>query len=46
MIDAIRLHLDVLEDLYLSEQRSASHRASEFPAAPLAEMMKRYGLEG
>ena len=46
MIEAIREHLDDLEDLYLSEQRLATHRAGESPAAPLAEVMKRYGLEG
>ena len=46
MIEAIREHLDDLEDLYLSEQRLVAHRAGESPAAPLAEVMKRYGLEG
>ena len=46
MIEAIREHLDDLEDLCLSEQRLATHRAGESPATPLAEVMKRYGLEG
>lgn len=46
MIEVIREHLDVPEDLYLSEQRLATHRAGESPATPLAEVMKRYGLEG
>ena len=46
MIEAIREHLDVLEDLYPSEQRLATRGAGESPATPLAEVMKRYGLEG
>ena len=46
MIEAIREHLDDLEDLYLSEQRLVAHRAGESQAASLAEVMKRYGLEG
>ena len=46
MIEAIREHLDDLEDLYLSEQRLATHRAGDSQAASLGEVMKRYGLEG
>ena len=46
MIEAIREHLDDLEDLYLSEQRLVAHRAGDSQAASLAEVMKRYGLEG
>ena len=46
MIEAIREHLDDLEDLYLSEQRLVAHRAGDSQAASLGEVMKRYGLEG
>jgi len=46
MIEAIREHLDDLEDLYLSEQRLVAHRAGDSPAASLGEVMKRNGLEG
>jgi len=46
MIEAIREHLDDLEDLYLSEQRLMAHRAGDSQAASLGDVMKRYGLEG
>ena len=46
MIEAIRDHIDDLEDLYLAEQRLIAHRAGESKAVPLEEVMKRYGLEG
>ena len=46
MVEAIREHLDDLEDLYLCEQRLVAHRAGDSSAASLAEVMKRYGLEG
>ena len=46
MIEAIREHLDDLEDLCLSEQRLAIHRAGDSQAASLGAVMKRYGLEG
>lgn len=46
MIEAIREHIDDLEDLYLAEQRLIAHRAGESQAVPLEEVMKRYGLEG
>ncbi len=46
MIEAIREHLDDLEDLYLAEQRLSAHRAGKSKAVPLEEVMKRYGLEG
>lgn len=45
MIDAIRVHLDDLEDLYLAEQRLTAHRAGKSQSIPLEEVMKRYGLE-
>jgi len=46
MIEAIREHIDDLEDLYLAEQRLIEHRAGKTQAVPLEEVMKRYGLEG
>ena len=46
MIEAIREHLDDLEDLYLAEQRLIDHRAGKTEAVPLEEVMRRYGLEG
>lgn len=46
MIEAIRQHLDDLEDLYLSEQRLIDHRAGKTQAVLLEEVMRRYGLEG
>lgn len=46
MIEAIREHLDDLEDLYLAEQRLIAHRAGKTQAVALEDVMKRYGLEG
>jgi RHH-type rel operon transcriptional repressor/antitoxin RelB len=46
MIEAIREHLDNLEDMYLAEQRLLDHRAGKSQAVSLEEVMKRYGLEG
>ena len=46
MIEAIRDHLEDMEDLYLAEQRLIDHRASKTVSVPLEEVMKRYGLEG
>ncbi len=45
MLEAIREHLDDLEDLYLAEQRLLDHRADKSQALPLDEVMRRYGLE-
>jgi RHH-type rel operon transcriptional repressor/antitoxin RelB len=45
IIEAIREHLDDLEDLYVAEQRLIAHRAGKTQAVPLEEVMKRYGLE-
>lgn len=45
MIEAIREHLDDLEDLYLAEQRLTANRAGKSQSIPLEELMKRYGLE-
>ena len=45
MIEAIREHLDDLEDPYLAEQRLNDLRAAKSNAVPLEDVMKRYGLE-
>lgn len=46
MLEAIREHLDELEDLYLAEQRLIDIRAGKTQTVPLEDVMKRYGLEG
>ena len=46
MIEAIREHLDDLEDLYLAEHRLIDIRAGKSQTVPLEEVMERYGLEG
>lgn len=46
MIEAIKEHLDDLEDLYLAEQRLIDIRAGTSETVPLEEAMKRYGMEG
>ncbi len=46
MIEAIREHLDDLEELYLAEQRLIDIRAGKTKTVPLDEVMKRYGMEG
>lgn len=43
--EAILMHLDDLEDVYLAEQRLIDHRAGKTQAVPLEAVMKRYGLE-
>jgi len=45
MIEAIREHLDDLEDLYLAERRLIDIRAGKEKTIPLDEVMKRHGLE-
>jgi RHH-type rel operon transcriptional repressor/antitoxin RelB len=45
MVEAIREHLDDLEDVYLAEQRLIDLRTGKTQAVPLEEVMKRYGLE-
>ncbi len=45
MIEAIREHLDDLEDLYLAEQRLIDIQAGKSQAVPLEEVIERYGLE-
>lgn len=46
MIEAIREHLDDLEDLYLAEQRLIDIQAGKSQSVPLEEVIERYGLEG
>jgi RHH-type rel operon transcriptional repressor/antitoxin RelB len=45
MIEAIREHLDDLEDLYLAEQRLADIRSGKTQTIPMEDVMNRYGLE-
>ena len=45
MIEAIREHLEDLEDVYLAEQRLIEIQAGRSQAVPLEEVMARYGLE-
>jgi len=44
MIEAIRDHLDDLEDLYLSEQRLLDARTGQSEAIPLEPLLRRYGM--
>jgi RHH-type rel operon transcriptional repressor/antitoxin RelB len=43
--EAIESHLDEIEDLYLAEQRLLDSRKGNVQTIPLAEVMKRYGME-
>ncbi len=45
MIEAIREHIDDLEDLYLAERELEAIRAGTSVSVPLSEVMKRYGME-
>ena len=45
MIEAIREHLDDLEDLYLAEQRLVDIRSGKTQTIPMENVMKHYGLE-
>ncbi len=45
MLEAIREHLDDLEDLYLAEQRLIDLRAGKSGTVPLDEVMKRHGMD-
>lgn len=44
MVEAIREHLDDLEDLYLAEQRLIALREGRSRTIPLEDMMKKHGL--
>ena len=44
MIEAIREHIDDLEDLYLSEQRLIANRAEKSRTYTLAEVEQSLGL--
>lgn len=46
VIEAVREHIDDLEDLYLAEQRLIDMRSGKTQPVPLEEVMKRHGLEG
>jgi RHH-type transcriptional regulator, rel operon repressor / antitoxin RelB len=45
MLEAIREHLDDLEELYISEQRLIANRAGQSASIPLEDVMNRYGVE-
>lgn len=45
MLEAIREHIDDIEDLYLAEQRLIDIRAGKSQTVPLEEIMRRYGVE-
>ena len=45
MIEAIREHLDDLEDLYLAEQWLIDIQAGKSQTVPLEEVLDLYGLE-
>ena len=44
--EAIREHLDDLEDIYLAERELEAIRAGTSTTIPLAEVMKGYGMDG
>ena len=46
MIDAIREHLDDLEDLYLAEQRLTDNRAGRSRTVSLDDVERELGLAG
>jgi RHH-type transcriptional regulator, rel operon repressor / antitoxin RelB len=46
MLEAIREHLEDLEDIHLAEQRLRSVRSGRTETVALEAVMKRYGLEG
>ena len=45
MQEAIKQHLEDLEDLYLAEQALIDIRSGKSSTIPLAELMEQYGLE-
>lgn len=44
--EAVLEHLDDLEDLYLAERELEAVRAGTSSTTPLADIMKRYDMEG
>jgi RHH-type rel operon transcriptional repressor/antitoxin RelB len=44
--EAIVEHLDDLEDIYLAEKRLVDIRAGKTQPVPLADVLKRHGMEG
>ena len=44
MIEAIREHIEDLEDLYVAEQRLLEVRSGRAKSVPLDDLMKQYGL--
>lgn len=46
ILEAVREHIDDLEDLYLAEKRLEKNRLGKSKSIPLEDVMKRYGLEG
>ena len=44
MLEAIKQHLDDLEDVYLAERELEAVRAGKSKAVPLEEVMKQYGV--
>ena len=44
MLEAIKQHLDDLEDVYLAERELEAVRSGKSKAVPLEEVMKQYGL--
>ena len=45
IFEAIREHLDDLEDLYLAEQRLIDIQSGKCQTIPLENVINRYGLE-
>jgi RHH-type rel operon transcriptional repressor/antitoxin RelB len=45
MVEAIREHLDDLEDRYLAEKRLVEIREGRARTVPLEDVMKRHGVE-
>lgn len=45
MQEAIKQHVEDLEDLYLAEQALIDIRAGKSATTPLEDVMKRYGME-
>ncbi len=44
MLEALKAHLDDLEDVYLAERVLEAVRAGKSKTVPLEEVMKQYGL--